>query len=332
EFAWYGHGGARGQRSIAFTPPALLPRIMPVSGEGSEQALAEAVLEYLVRHGASFLQPIARALDAAPSDVAATLWELMWSGRVTNDSLALALGSKPRPTMWDGRKHSGWISGRWSALPTSRRTASGEDLRAVLEILLHRYGVLSRELVVRDGVGVRWSDAYPLLSRMEWAGDVERGFFVSGLSTPQFATRTAINGLRAPAAFSQPILLHVSDPACVFGDLFPVTGRGGNRLVVRRLAGNHIMMRGGRPMLLSENRRHRLTPLTEMDGGCRREVLSRLSELIQGREQPARLRVEAWDGQAIVDSPAADDLVSLGFVGEDRAMILYRGYETKESR
>ncbi|MBU0595383.1 DEAD/DEAH box helicase, partial [Candidatus Bipolaricaulota bacterium] len=212
QFAWYGDGGAIGQRAIGFAPQALLSAIRPMADGTPEAALGRAVLAYLESHGASFLQPIARALEASPSDIATALWELTWLGRATNDSLAPAFGSRPRPAMWDGRKHGGWGSGRWSALPALPQTQSAADVRAVLEVLLHRYGVLSRELVVRDGMGVRWADAYPLLSRMEWAGDVERGLFVSGLSTPQFATRAAIDGLRAPDSFARPILLHVSDP------------------------------------------------------------------------------------------------------------------------
>jgi len=332
QIAWYGGGGARGRRSIGFAPHALLRMMAPASDALSSVTRGGAVVEYLRQQGASFLQQIARGVDEAPSDIASALWGLMWLGYVTNDALAPAFGSKPRPTMWDGRKHGGWSSGRWAALPAQAETKSESDLRAVLDVLLHRYGVLGRELVARDGAGVRWGEVYPLLSRMEWAGVVERGHFVSGLSTPQFATRTAINGLRSSAGPAPAILLHVSDPACVFGDVFPVTAGDGGRQTVRHLVGNHIVLRAGRPMLLSENRGRRLTPLAEMSDVDRREALGTLAALIQGREQPARLRIEEWSGQPVVESPAAADLADLGFVREDRAMILYRGYETQKGR
>ena len=336
QLTWYGRGGKRSQRLIGFAPPervgALTSAREPAADVPASDSLEHSVTEYLARHGASFLQQIARGVGSAPSGVAAALWALMWHGRVTNDALGPAFAGKPRPSMWEGKKRGGWSTGRWAALPGAAGPQTQEDLRALLDILLRRYGVLSRELLVRDDVGVRWGDAYPLLSRMEWAGDVERGYFVSGLSTPQFATRHAIAYLRRDAiGTAGPVLLHVRDPACLFGDVFPVSV-GGKRQIVRHLVGNHLVLVDGRPVLLIENRGRRLTPLVEMNASDRSRILATLRELVSGREQPARLRIDTWAGQPITESPVAADLAALGFVKEDREMILYRGYESQESR
>ena len=334
QLAWYGRGGKRGHRLIGFAPPECIGTLAPATEAAAlaSSSLEDSVTEYLARHGASFLQQIARGVGSAPSEAATVLWALMWRGRVTNDSLAPASAGKPRLSMWEGKMHGGWSTGRWAILPRHSEPRTQEDLRVLIDILLHRYGVLNRELLVRDDLGLRWGDAYPLLSRMEWAGDVERGFFVSGLSTPQFATRGAVAHLRRDAMeTARPVLLPVSDPACLFGDIFPVTVDG-ERRIVRHLVGNHVVLMGGRPVLLIENRGRRLTPLVTMDASERSAILATLRGLVTGREQPARLRIETWAGQPIAETRAAGDLETLGFVREDREMILYRGYELGEPR
>ena len=197
----------------------------------------------------------------------------------------------------------------------------------LLRILLHRYGVLNREILGRDGFGTRWGDVYPSLTRSEWAGEIERGLFVSGLSAPQFAARGTVDRLQERRSASPAILVSVFDPACVYGDLVPIDLPNGERYVVRHHPANYLVLRAGRPILAVENRGERLVPLADLAHDERREGLAALPRLVEGRSRPPSIRVNTWNGRPIVDADVADELERLGFVREDRSMILYRSYE-----
>jgi len=327
ELAWTGRAAGGGQRRLVFAPPGFAFPEGPETGPAGSGETARRVLDYLRGRGASFLHQIAAGTDRSPSEVAAALWGLVWEGRVTNDSLDAAWGEAPQPDRWHARRRGAtWGGGRWSAVERLREERASDDVGALLRILLHRYGVLNREVLGRDGFEARWADVYPSLTRSEWAGEVERGLFVSGLSAPQFAARGAIDRLQEPRTASPAILVNVFDPACVYGDLVPVDLPNGERYVVRHRPANYLVLRGGRPILAVENRGERLVPLADLAHAERREGLAALPRLVEGRSRPPSLRVNTWNGRPIVATDVADELERLGFVREDRSMILYRSY------
>src|SRR5205807_7699695 len=85
--------------------------------------------------------------------------------------------------------------GRWSLLPWGH---PDPETYAVYQasVLLHRYGVVARELALLDPWMTSWRVLYEVLSRMELAGDVRRGYFVEGLSGAQFALPEAAERLQ----------------------------------------------------------------------------------------------------------------------------------------
>ncbi len=329
ELAWAGRTASGGQRRLVFAPPDFASPEAPETDPSGSGEIARRVLDHLRERGASFLHRIAAGTDRPPSEVAEAIWELIWVGRVTNDSLDAAWGEAPRPDRWHARRRGAtWGGGRWSVAETGRTEPPDDDAGALLRVLLHRYGVLNREVLGRDGFGTRWSEVYPSLTRSEWAGEVERGLFVSGFSAPQFATRGTIDRLQEPRGEGPAILVNVFDPACVYGDLVPIDLPNGERYVVRHHPANYLVLRGGRPILAVENRGERLVPLADLAHDERREGLAALPRLVEGRSRPASIRVNTWDGRPIVDADVADELERLGFVREDRSMILYRSYGT----
>src|SRR5207248_4997159 len=76
--------------------------------------------------------------------------------------------------------------GRWSALPWGRPEPEALAV-AQAGLLLRRYGVGARELALLDPWLLPWRVLYEVLSRMELAGEVRRGYFVEGLSGAQVA-------------------------------------------------------------------------------------------------------------------------------------------------
>ncbi|RKT79259.1 Lhr family ATP dependent helicase [Terracoccus luteus] len=86
--------------------------------------------------------------------------------------------------------------GRWTLLPTAE---TDPTVRAVTtaELLLDRYGVLTRGSVVAEEVTGGFAAVYRVLAAAEEAGKVRRGYFVESLGASQFATTGAVDRLRS---------------------------------------------------------------------------------------------------------------------------------------
>jgi len=259
-----------------------------------------------------------------PSEIAPALWDLMWAGQVSNDSLAPALDPRPDAVKLERRRRTPWGGGRWSVPPIAPDGAV--TVEQGLRLLFDRYGILCRELVKREEPIVAWRDAYPILSRMEWRGEADRGLLVSGLSGLQFAAPGVADGLQAVRSDGEFAMVPTSDPANVWGDVVPLVGASEERLVVRRQPGSFLIFQGGVPILLVEGHGARLTPIADLMPQDRRGGLAQLAHLVEGHLRRQSIRVTTWSGMPVADSPAAGDLESLGFMREDRDMVLYRTF------
>ncbi|GGF20660.1 DEAD/DEAH box helicase [Subtercola lobariae] len=150
------------------------------------------------------------------------LWDLVWAGRITNDTLAplrtltggggkgtaahSAKRSAPRSRLYRGRGYSRptmatrvgppTVGGRWSLLP---RAESDPTLRAhaMAEFLLDRYGVVTRGSVMSEHQPGGFALAYRVLSQFEETGRCRRGYFIEGLGAAQFATGGTVDRLRS---------------------------------------------------------------------------------------------------------------------------------------
>lgn len=99
------------------------------------------------------------------------------------------------------------------------------------QVLLLRYGVISRSIAAADGCPLPWSYVAQALDQMEARGEVLRGYFVEGLGGEQFARTADIealrrhgpipaNGLEA-AASSGAWACSAADPAMAIGRVAP---------------------------------------------------------------------------------------------------------------
>jgi ATP-dependent Lhr-like helicase len=136
---------------------------------------------------------------------------------------------------------------------------------------------VSREIWRKERPLVGWRSIYHELKRLEFRGEVRRGYFVRGLSGAQFATPSALDMLRAIAAEdenSKPlVILATSDPANVYNLPADLVER--DQLSRPRGAGALLVTRGGKVVMAIEGRGRR----TINAPGASKEEIQRAKEL-----------------------------------------------------
>jgi ATP-dependent Lhr-like helicase len=348
EVAWVGRGslGRDDGRVVLLRPgreplrPAgPLDDALPPAGPRHD-----AIREVLARRGASFFREIAGAAGGGPErEILDALWDLVWAGEVTNDTFAPLRALRWKRPAGSGRRtarpRAGRLvslgppeaAGRWSltdAVDAATAPSGTERLHALALALLDRHGVVTREAVAAEGLAGGFSAVYPILSALEDAGRVRRGYFVDGLGAAQFAQPGAIDRLRAlrePEPGSGPVvhLLAASDPANPYGAALAWPRRGDDdRRPLQRVAGAYVALVDGVAVLYLERGGATLQTLPAFDDpavaaaalGALRALLAdgRFRELVLGRV----------DGLPVADSPRRPALLDAGFAPGYRGLVL----------
>ncbi|HYX80398.1 MAG TPA: DEAD/DEAH box helicase [Actinomycetota bacterium] len=193
------------------------------------------VLDALRRHGALFRSDLVTLTRRLPGEVEEALWEAVARGLVNADgfeALRSLLHRRRSAESWDRRRlrrGSGGTSarsaGRWSLVPALVATDDPDELaEALAEQLLARWGVVFRDLLVRETFTVPWREVLWALRRMEARGTIRGGRFVNGFSGEQFATPEAIEILRAvrkAPRSDETIRISAADPLNLVGIVLP---------------------------------------------------------------------------------------------------------------
>ncbi|MCA0253638.1 MAG: ATP-dependent helicase [Actinobacteria bacterium] len=358
EVLWQGHGALAGGDGWVSLHPA----------DGAELTLAtpdpelladpaRRVLDLMVDGGGYFFRALADQLQTelpGTGDEALTnlLWELVWAGFATNDTLAplrAQLGqattahrsrpaAPPRARFGRGlaraplrRVSPPTAAGRWSALPAPDTDPTARAV-ATAEALLDRYGVVTRGSVAAEGIEGGFAGVYRVLAATEDAGRVRRGYFVERLGAAQFAAVGAVDRLRSfsrplddPAA-TEALVLAACDPANPYGAALGWPARTGDSKGHQpgRKAGALVVMVDGDLVLYVERGGRTLLSWSE-DAA----VLSAAAQALAGAVHAGTLgtlRVGKVDGEAVLGSshPLTDALERAGFRLTPRGLVLRR--------
>jgi ATP-dependent Lhr-like helicase len=251
EVLWAGHGtlpGTDGWVSLHLADTAHLT--LPDHVELETTPLHDAVVEALSSGGAYFFRQLSNTVGSTDDKaLEAALWDLVWAGRLGNDTLApvraLTSGgrtahrsrrppprtrtsSRPRRPDLPSRTGPPTMVGRWALLPelepdpTRRAHASAEGL-------LERHGVVTRGAVTSERVPGGFAGVYKVLSAFEDSGRCRRGYFVASLGAAQFGGPGAVDRLRsfsrevgdAPRDKTIAVALAATDPANPYGAALP---------------------------------------------------------------------------------------------------------------
>jgi ATP-dependent Lhr-like helicase len=222
------------------------------------------------------------------------------------------------------------MSGRWSAVPArddepTRRAVAAADL------LLDRYGLVTRGSVAGERVVGGFAAVYPVLKAAEESGRARRGYFVDALGAAQFALPGAVDRLRQHARPSEAreaapaLVLAASDPANPYGAALrwpvapPPEGAGRGHQPARK-AGALVVLVDGRCVIYVERGGRTLLSFTD-DPAVLQPAADALALAVRDGAL-GRLQVERADGTPIVSSPLGAALEAAGFRPTPRGLRL----------
>ncbi|MDQ6745506.1 MAG: DEAD/DEAH box helicase, partial [Actinomycetota bacterium] len=346
EVVWVGAGAlGRSSGRVALYFREDLPVLGAPSARGgvSETEAHAAVRERLVA-GACFFTDLLADVALSPEELQEALWDLVWAGEVTNDAFAplraprltLARAQReqlrrttPRAGRFASRRRGGQsaqVQGRWSLTAPLLRSAVDPPARrrAQAELLLERYGILTREGVLAEGVSGGFSAIYSELTELETLGIARRGYFVEGLGAAQFALPGAVERLRAQRDLEEaPMVLAAVDPAQPYGGVlpWPALREASGRRRLARVAGAYLVLAGGEPILYLERGGRALQTLVDPADPRLEPALGALVEEVR-RRRVKRLALEKVDGQPALASPLGAALIAHGFQEGPRRLTL----------
>ncbi|MBM7075853.1 Lhr family helicase [Micromonospora humida] len=357
EVVWAGSGaisGGDGWITLAYADVA--PLLLPPPDDGfAGTPLHDAVLDALADGQALFFRSLAdRVGSTDDAALSAAIWDLVWAGRLTNDTLAplrAALGAggahrsrpaaprtryrRPGRVALPSRGGPPTVAGRWSRLP-ERDTDPTRRAAALADLLLDRHGVVTRGAVVAEQVVGGFAAVYPVLAALEERGAARRGYFVEGLGAAQFAVPGAVDRLRALAEPADSgrgdgptTVLAATDPANPYGAALPWPERAvdsgdgaapGSGHRAGRKAGAVVVLVGGGLALYVERGGRTILSFTD-DADALAAAGKALADAVHSGALGA-MSVERADGGAVHSSPLHDALTAAGFRATPRGLRL----------
>jgi ATP-dependent Lhr-like helicase len=366
ELVWVGAGpsGRSGRVALYFRedapligPPPTNERRAAAAGSTSTDEPEHELLRARLAQSPCFFSDLIAELDPPAEALREALWDLVWAGEATNDAwaplraprLSLARGSERSARQGSvrrfGSRRTGaqsQVQGRWSLTEPIFRTAanapgaSGPERRRVLaELLLERYGIVTREQVLAEGIKGGFAMLYDTFANLETLGVCRRGYFVEGMGGAQFALPGAVERLRSSRGVSAtPFdgsgerphvrVLAAADPAQPYGAALSWPKREGQERRPSRVAGAYVVTVADEPVLYVERGGRGLLTLAEgreEDGAVVAEALRGLADAVRAGRVP-KLSLERIDGEPAIGSELVATLLELGFSPGPRRLTL----------
>ena len=312
------------------------------------------IREHLAQRGASFFPQILQATAGFPPEVLEALWDLVWSGEVTNDTLQplrayvtpsktsrmpesrlrSVSSSRYRPgvrgaSLASGRSVDPSAIGRWSLVSNLiyGTASTTERMTARARLFLDRYGVVTREAVQSEGLEGGFSAVYGILKAMEESGAVRRGYFVSGLGATQFAENSALDRLRAlrdAPDVPETIVLSAVDPANPYGAALEWPEHEGTRRPMRQAGALVILMDGSAVAWLPKSERQIVTFLDAVPERSPEETADAVVGALAGlvtTGQRRSISIEEVDGVSPDQGKLSGPLLEAGFKATSKGYL-----------
>ena len=315
----------------------------------------QAIVQHLASQGASFFADLHQAAGGGyPAETVDALWDLVWKGLLTNDTLH-ALRAFTRPPERQRRRGAAAAAaaatstspagsrafrsrrvappsaeGRWSLL-TSRTTAAvspTEWSTATAQQLLSRYGLVTREIAAAEGISGGFSAVYDVLKALEDAGRIRRGYFVGGVGATQFALPAALDLLRSlREAPDEPevVLLSATDPANPYGTTlpWPADPADAGRRTIRAVGSLVLLVNGALGAYIGRGARQIQVFLPE-DEPVRSTTARAIAARLAALARDAGLLIADVNGLPTPEHPIATFLTEAGFYPSAMGFMIRR--------
>jgi ATP-dependent Lhr-like helicase len=335
ELVWIGAGAlgrSDGRVALYFREDIRLAGPPPgnVKLDRPEGKIHDAIRERLAQGPCFWLDLL--ELEGSAEELHEALWDLAWSGEVTNDAFAPLRAPRLRAAQRSdraGRRFarrraaaSGTVLGRWSLTAPlfADAPSAGPRMRALAELMLERHGILARETAIAEGIPGGFATIYGELQNLELLGTARRGYFVEGLGGAQFALPGAVERLRSlPRAEGSLLVLAATDPANPYGATLAWPKLEGQRRPART-AGAYVMLRDGEPLLYVERGGKGILRLQRMS---EEELAGALGELADAAREGliGKLAIEKLDGEPVIGSGMEAALIEAGFRRQPRRLV-----------
>jgi ATP-dependent Lhr-like helicase len=233
EIVWIGQGplGTNDGKLALYFRDHVPLLFEPPPDEAPAGEIHSLIRAHLSARGASFFNDVYVAAGGGDMQpVIEAMWDLVWAGEVTNDTIGplrafTGTKTKRRPSRPNLRLSvPPAASGRWylveSLLPDVIGPTPEQKAKARAEQLLERHGVVTRPAVLAEGIPGGFAGLYPVFGAMEDTGQVRRGYFIETLGGAQFGLPGAIDRLR-DSSQSGVAVLAAADPANPYGAAAP---------------------------------------------------------------------------------------------------------------
>lgn len=295
--------------------------------------------------------------DLPASQVMEKIWQAVWEGRLSNDTwVALRKGIESKFSLSDSILNRGDApplgqqarrsatarhirrrlrkqktvpgqAGRWYRLPSA--SEEGLDLveRAELEkerarLLLDRYGILFREILIREPSPFQWKRVFRALRLMELSNEIVSGYFFKEIPGPQFMSHSGFQLLKRFSPAGEVFWINAQDPASMCG--LPLEAL--KQTLPSRLPGNHLVYDGSRLVLTSLRHGNELKFNVDSDDVDIPAYLGVLRHLLSRQFCPLKqITVQTINGQEAARSPYVDALrIAFDVVLDYKQVVLYR--------
>jgi ATP-dependent helicase Lhr and Lhr-like helicase len=308
----------------------------------------KAVCAFLKENGASLIRDLEDGLDLMRYDLTNILKSLVLKDIITCDNYSSfkQLTSKDQEAKIKGKRKGTRVvilrgklqfsyieTARWSltssfsVLGKSRTLQEQSEFQA--RILLQRYGVLVKEMYRHETGLLPWFDIFQVLKKLEWQGEIRRGYFVSGLSGIQFASHEAVEMLEnLEAPLQKHLMLSVVDPALPFGSQtnWEIKNQLDQSIDIVRNAGNHLFFFAEIPIVYLENYAKRIWLLKDFQTDCCDGLVDAIKIWLKFPEdkRPRRkIVIEMINGKVAIDSEIAGYFLERGFEKDQKNLVLW---------
>jgi len=307
----------------------------------------KAVYSFLKENGTSPYHDIELGSGISGNTLNQTLQTLLRAGEVTTNNYPAfihSLKSQPSSQKITSKRHkikqkvqnqlvikeSQWFSTSSFAV-LGKKLSDQERIEHQARLLLLRHGILVKEWYRRENGFAPWFQIFQALKKLEWQGEILRGYFIKGLSGVQYALPEAIELLKSlpdMTASLNSVLLSTIDPALPFGGhvAWDLSNAKGDPLRISRLEGNHLLFIQEQPRIYSENYGRKLWTLQQFDIGEIYLVAEKLKDWLR---LPPNLRpikksvIREIDGIPAIDSSFCNDFLKSGYEVDGKTIVLW---------